>query len=323
VLISALLITFSLPIGLFVPLSRLGTIWAGMFLGICAFDQAWRAYRRTTTRRLLEISCRIAGLVVVLLLLRFAGPSVLHWVLRHPSILATAGGVCALAFLYDVWHRWYPALKQKLGPTGMRYVYGLLAMVISGLAFVLARTYINTLTGVPPLNFPTALTTLTTFALVPAAILAIALIAALIVMGYMVAIVIADIRERIQRFSQLIRSLLGLSPAQKRAIPIGRIFVNGVGAFWIFGFCCMLLAGEVPGVNRVVRVVATYVLVHTEFSYDRTCAVSSETRWVARLQDRKEMRASQVMIVEEYPSGDVTFSIVPSLVPLRRRGHDG
>ncbi len=309
VMISALLITLSLPIGLFAPLSFLSKIWVGIFLGIWASDQLWRAYRQTTTRRLLEILCRIAVLVVLLLLLKFAGPSVLLWVLRHPSILVAAGGVCALIFLYDVWHRQYPMLQQKLGPTGMRYVYGLLGIVIPGLAFVFARTDINTLTGVPPLNFPTALATLTTFALVPATILTIALIAALLVMGYMAAMFIADIRDWIQRFSQLIRSLLGLSPAQKRAIPIDRIFVNGIGAFWVFGFCCMFLAGEVPGVNRVVRVVATYVLVQTEFSYDRTCAVSSKTRWVARLQDRKEMTASQVMIVEDHPLGDVTFSI--------------
>jgi hypothetical protein len=40
------------------------------------------------------------------------------------------------------------------------------------------------------------------------------------------------------------------------------------------------------------------VLVATEYSYDRTCAVSSEQRLVARLKDFKEWKASMVSIVE-------------------------
>jgi hypothetical protein len=38
-----------------------------------------------------------------------------------------------------------------------------------------------------------------------------------------------------------------------------------------------------------------YVLMLTEFSYDRTCAVSSETRWVAPLKEhsRVEIRRAQ------------------------------
>jgi hypothetical protein len=66
----------------------------------------------------------------------------------------------------------------------MRYVYGALATAIGGLAFVFARLYFNTLTGVDPGNFPKALTALTTFATVPAAIFTIALTAALIGFGF-------------------------------------------------------------------------------------------------------------------------------------------
>jgi hypothetical protein len=41
------------------------------------------------------------------------------------------------------------------------------------------------------------------------------------------------------------------------------------------------------------------VLVATEYSYDRTCAISSERRLVAQLKDRRERPVSMVSIAEE------------------------
>ena len=51
-----------------------------------------------------------------------------------------------------------------------------------------------------------------------------------------------------------------------------------------------------PWGQRAARIIAAYVLVATQFSYDHTCAVSRKDRWVARLQDRKEMKASVISL---------------------------
>jgi len=68
-------------------------------------------------------------------------------------------------------------------------------------------------------------------------------------------------------------------------------------------------AGKVPLGNHVVRGVAAYTLIATEFSYDQTCAVSSEERWVAPLKDRKEMKTSKVIIADLRSWGDISFSM--------------
>ena len=80
----------------------------------------------------------------------------------------------------------------------------------------------------------------------------------------------------IQRYAQHVRWLLGLPLSQPRALPIGRIMVNLLGAFGVFAFCSLLGAGEVPPINHVVRVVAAYTVVATEFSYDQTYLESSK-----------------------------------------------
>jgi hypothetical protein len=85
--------------------------------------------------------------------------------------------------------------------------------------------------------------------------------------------------------------------------------VNLAGAFGIFAFCGLLVVGEVPPINHVVRVVAAYTLVATEFSYDQTCPGSSKGRLVARLKDFKEAKPPRVLIAEEPSLGDVRFSI--------------
>jgi len=71
--------------------------------------------------------------------------------------------------------------------------------------------------------------------------------------------------------------------------------------------CGLLLIG-LPPVNRAVHVAATTVLVWTQFSYDRTCAVSSKHRRVAYLKDRKEMTASMVSIADIRSWPDISFT---------------
>jgi hypothetical protein len=191
----------------------------------------------------------------------------------------------------------------------MRYVSRLLVLGIGGLAFVYARLYLNTLTGVDPGNFPKALTALTTFAIIPATISAISLTAALICIGFMVVMGIAVVRDEIREYSQKARWLLGLPPSQAQAFPTGRIMVNLVGACGVCVFCGLLVAGEVPPINHMVRVIASYTLVATEFSYDQTCPVSSKERLVTRLKDFKEAKPPMVLFAEERSWGDISFSI--------------
>jgi hypothetical protein len=195
--------------------------WIGYSAGAIVFiEWMWRrgypalkrriveAYREITTGGLRQVPglCKrlyndpgLFGLSLrfsIVLLLLYPFVIVLRVVLPfvfQPIFLFMFTGICSLAFLHWVWRRAYPALQHQLGPTGMRYVSGLLVLAIGGLAFVFARLYLNTLTGVDPGNFPKALTALTTFAMVPAAIFASALTAALIGFGCMVMMAIAGV----------------------------------------------------------------------------------------------------------------------------------
>jgi hypothetical protein len=176
----------------------------------------------------------------------------------------------------------------------MRYVYGALVTATGGLAYVFARLYLNTLTGVDPGNFPKALTALTTFALVPASIFTIVLIAALMSFGLMVAMFTNMVWCELQNYWQQFRAILGLSLPHARILPSWRIMVNTLGAFGIFAFCGLLRAGEVPPINHVVRVVAAYTLVATEFSYDQTCPERSKERLVpgSRISRKRSRQGS-------------------------------
>jgi hypothetical protein len=250
--------------------------------------------------------------IVIFLLLIYPFVIVFHAALPfvfHPIFLFTFASVCSLVFIHWVWRQAYPALQQKLGPTVMRYVYKLLVIAIGGLAFVFARQYLNTLTGVDPGNFPTARIALATFALVPASIFSIALIAALIGFGFTVAMFIDMVWCELHNHWQQFRAMWSLSRPQAWFLPDWRIMVNLFGAFGIFAFCSLLVVGEIPPLNRVGRVVAAYTLVFTEFSYDHTCPRSSKERLVARLKEFKETKPPRFLFAEQASWGDVHFSI--------------
>lgn len=236
---------------------------------------------------------------------------VLQFIVLHPLIPWVAMCGCALAFIRWVWSRGYPALKQKLGPTGIDYVrrpfLWLLGMngPLLVFAYISARASINTLTGVDPTNFPYALATLTALAMVPTWLTFIGVIAGI---GCMVTIFVIPSLWRLYHWQQG-RALLGLPLAQERAVPTCRLIVNGFGALGIFGLCGLLATGEIPMLSQAVHTITTYTLIGTEFSPDRTCAVSNEQRWIARLKDRKEMKVSQFLIAEHQSSGAISFSI--------------
>jgi hypothetical protein len=176
-------------------------------------------------------------------------------------------GIGALAFIYydgqHVWSWWFP--DESFNPTVKRWLRYLLQAGTAAFAYVQARFAINVLTGVDPGNFPTALAALT--ALSTLVMWLAVLPAVLMVMSafYAVAMGIAGIREKI-----------GLT--ETPGISRHRWGFRAFGAFSL-AFTCMVAYGlpsENVSVQRVVRIVASTVLVATEFSYDQTCAVSSK-----------------------------------------------
>jgi hypothetical protein len=93
----------------------------------------------------------------------------------------------------------------------------------------------------------------------------------------------------------------------KRPLPIGR---HGKELF--ASFCVMGLLGmgfEYLTTSRTLESVGTYVLFYTEFSHDRTCAASSATQWVIPLKDRKEFKATNVLVATYHAWNNISFKI--------------
>jgi hypothetical protein len=204
-------------------------------------------------------------------------------------------GIGALAFIHQMWHAWYP--DEHIGPLVRRYTFRVLQLLAVALASVQVRASINMLTGVEPGNFPTALAALTALLALPAWLVVIPFAALVMFVVYAAIAYLAGLGREVG-----FTHLRGLSP--------------GGWAFRVFGavsliFICSMAYGlpaEHPAVQRVARIIAASVLVATQFSYDQTCAVSSKERWVARLQDRKEMKASMVSIADVRSLFDIRFT---------------
>jgi len=204
-------------------------------------------------------------------------------------------GTGALAYIYYegplVWRFWFP--EQPVGPVVKRYVIRVSQALVVAFAYVQARFYINLITGVDPGNFPTALTALTVLSALTVWPVFIAAVGELMFVVYVV-----------------VGWIAGVGGGTIGGVSHRRWGFRAFGAFSIVVICSALYLGAAthPGVQRVVRTIATSVLIATQFSYDQTCAVSSEERLVARLQDRKEMKASLVSIVEGGPFRETRFT---------------
>jgi hypothetical protein len=306
-LIIGLLYTLSLPFYLFVPTSLMEKISAGIFFGPLIVHYLWRDrypaimrwIREREYRRQMSVLCErfcqasrpnkfySVGVAVIMLLVPIILLAAAHLRLA-PSlsflllmiVASISYGVCTLGFIDEVWHEWYPALKQK---PGMGYIFLAMNFILGVAAYALAYEYINFLTGVDPGNFLKALTVFTAVAIVPVWTMGIAMIASIIAIGSMVALPVIDMLSSWHiiglwywiRNRPRVRSLLGLPLAEQRDLPMTRFAGRMFGAFGIFAVCGLLLIGLAP-VNRAVHVAATTVLVWTQFSYDRTCAVSSK-----------------------------------------------
>jgi hypothetical protein len=201
-------------------------------------------------------------------------------------IAGTVFSISALAFVYQLWQAWYP--DEHMGPLVRRYGFRVLQLLAVALAYVQARGSINMLTGVDPGNFPTALAALTALLAIRAWLVVIAWASLLMLPVYLVTAYVAGLRREMD-----FTDLRGISP--------------GGWAFRVFGvlslvvICLMAfgLPAEHPSVQGAARIVASTVLIATEFSYDQTCALSSERRLVAQLKYRREMKTSIVSIAED------------------------
>jgi len=205
-------------------------------------------------------------------------------------IVLTACGIGALVFLYydgsHVWSWWFP--DQPFNPTVKRWLRYLLQAITAGMAYAQVRVFINLVTGVDPGNFPTALTALAALNTLVMWLVVIPAVLLLMSAFYAVAMSVASVREKIG-FSE--------TPGVSRR----RWGLRAFGAFSLV-FICMAAYGlpaDTIFVPRAVHIFATHVLIATEYSYDQTCAVSSERRLVAQLKDRRERPVSLVSIAEE------------------------
>jgi hypothetical protein len=338
-MIIILLFVLSLPFYLFVSASLMGEIFVGIFFGVWIIDHLWRnkcpafkrwiaekEYRRqilvlwehfyqsSRPNKLYSVG---VGVFMPLLLLILLVAVHLHLVpslrlLLFWIMVSIIYSICTLGFIDEVCHEWYPSLKQK---PGIRYTFLTINFILGIAAYALAYEYINFLTKVDPGNFIKALIIFTTIAMVPVWTIGIAMMAGVIAIGSMIALPVIDILSRWHiidlwywiRNRPRVRSLFTLPLAEKRDFPMTRFAGRALGAFGIFAVCSLLCIG-LPPVKRAVHITATTVLVWTQFSYDQTCAVSSEHRRVAYLKDRKEMTASIVSIADIRSWPDISFT---------------
>jgi hypothetical protein len=191
-------------------------------------------------------------------------------------ITLTSFGIGAIVFLsYDgqhLWHWWFP--DQPFIPTVKRWLRYLVMTCTAALAYVQVRIYLNDLTEVDPHYFPTALAALTALNTLRWWLLVL-----LIVM-----LVTAGVSAGVAYMAKL-RGQFG--PAEIGGISARRWGWRAFGAFSLAVVSVALASAleEVPWSQRAGGLIATTVLVATEFSYDRTCAISSEHRLVAHLKD--------------------------------------
>jgi hypothetical protein len=208
-------------------------------------------------------------------------------------------GIAALTFIYDdgphVWSWWFP--DQPFNPTVKRWLRYLLQVVTAAFAYVQVRFYLNLLTGVDPGNFPTAVAALTVLNT----------LVRWLVVGAIVTLVMAGVYA-LMAYMAGIRGKLGLAELGGISARRWKRRLCGVVGIFFISMAAYGLPADTLFAQRAVRTIASLVLVTTEFSYDQTCAISSEHRLVAQLKDRRERQVSMVSIAEERSFGNFTFS---------------
>ena len=74
------------------------------------------------------------------------------------------------------------------------------------------------------------------------------------------------------------------------------LFIGFVGLFMLTGL--LYETATRSPFNSFFRGFGSALLVMTDFAHDKTCAVSSETHWVAPLKDRKDLEGTKVLIAD-------------------------
>ena len=125
--------------------------------------------------------------------------------------------------------------------------------------------------------------------------------------------VVAFIFEHIWETLQFVRGLLGFAvkpkPARWTQKP-WRFVMLCIGIVGLFMLTVLLWdAARRPPFEGVFRKFGSALLVMTDFSYDKTCAVSSQTRLVAPLKDRKDLEGTKVLIADASSWTHIQFSI--------------
>jgi hypothetical protein len=96
---------------------------------------------------------------------------------------------------------------------------------------------------------------------------------------------------------------------QEKDVRIRTFLTYSVGPLAIIAFMAILWQlPQHPPLDRLMHRGATSVLVFADFAHDRTCSVSSATRWVAPLKDRKEQDSPKVLIADLSTWPDIQFS---------------
>jgi hypothetical protein len=219
--------------------------------------------------------------------------------------------VCTVVGGVAFWRHEYPNLKDTLNAPLMRLLLLGLSWLAGLLAYIQARNWIMALTEVDPNNFPRALIAFAGLAFPPCWLVITTGLGMLVLPLYLfVVYVIACIWGFIQGLRSGWLGIAVKPPPEIIAKRLCRGPVLFIGIMGLVGITGLLLsAAHRPPFETLFRKVGSNLLVMTDFAYDKTCAVSSQTRWVAPLKDRKDLEGTKILIADASSSTHIQFSI--------------
>jgi hypothetical protein len=225
-------------------------------------------------------------------------------------VLLSFGIVCTIVGFVGFWRHVYPALKETLNAPLVRLLLLGLSWLAGLLAYIQARVWIMVLTEVDPNNFPRALIA---FAGLIFPLYWLGITTGIGMNVILACFGVAWVIGEIWGFIQGLRGMFGLAVK-----PIPEIFSKGTrhGGVLLIGMMGLfVLTGLLwdrasrPPFESVFRKVGSALLVMTDFAYDKTCAVSSHTRLVAPLKDRKDLEGTKVLIADAPSLAHIQFSV--------------
>jgi hypothetical protein len=259
---------------------------------------------------------RLLALIKIIGLLTFAHvfTIALSWVYAHPtrvSVVAWSFAIIStLIGVVEFWWHVYPTLKDTLDKPLMRLLLLAVSWLAGLMSYIQARGWIMLLTEVDPNNFPRALIAFAGLIFVPFWLLIATGVGVISVPVYLG---IVSVIEHIWFQGQFFRVLFGKATQPK---PQLLSLEPGRGWRWFFGILGLFSlsgllwnAASRPPFESVFRILGSALLVMTDFSYDKTCDVSSQTRAVAPLKDRRDLETAKVMIADIQSWTNIQFVI--------------